>query len=94
MNETIAKQIEFVLRTKGNSPSAKVYIKHNYGSMATQINQLFGEHILNAVQLIITCNRADVVRVSIVMGMTKNVTLISTTEYEESCILLYGSTQT
>lgn len=63
MNEAFAAQIETVLRTKGGSPSAKVYIKHNYGLIAGQINQLFEEHTLDAVQLVIICDRIDLERV-------------------------------
>jgi hypothetical protein len=93
MDETIAAQIQTVLRTKGSSPSAQIYIKSNYGAIAHLINQLTDSHVLDASELVITCALDDLERIKTVMGMIPNVRLLSTSNYAQSQVLLYGSTQ-
>ena len=93
MNETIAAQIETVLRTKGGSPSAKVYIKENYGTIIGEINRLAGWQMLDAVEMVITCSSADLDGVKTVMDMIPNVRLLTATSQMDSQMLLYGYTQ-
>lgn len=93
MNETIAAQIQTVLRTKGGTPSAKVYIKENYGTIIGKINRLAGWQMLDAVELVITCSGADLDGVKNIMGMIPNVRLLTETSQMDSQMLLYGSTQ-
>lgn len=94
MNEAIAAQIETVLRTKGGTPSAKVFIKENYGTIIGKINRLAGWQMLDAVELVITCDSVDVERIKTVMGMIPNVRLLTAIHHFDSEMLLYGSTQT